>query len=485
VSNPPAELQVRDLSFRYPAYEGLENRDLLDGLSFELPRGRITVLLGLPDSGKTTLGRIITGLVPRFTGGELQGEVCLGEERLTGRPTYELGEQVGLVFQNPGEQLLASRCDSEVAFALESLGVEHLEMRERVQRALGRLGLWPFRERDPQTLSGGEKKKLLLACLLAVDPQVWVLDETLEELDQDSQRGLFGLLREKGRTGLILSAKWHSVFAEFAHRVCLLEEGKVGILDPGGRGVEPRVLTEKGFTLAEESDRPAESPAGNGSRRAESGEMILEANDLEFSYPDGSREDEPFRLRIPEFHLRAGETVALVGDNGSGKTTLARLLAGLLVPQRGTIRARGAVATPEELNCSTAYVFQDPDLQIFLPTVAEELSYGLALHGHAPEQIQREVADAVSRFALPGEQAPAALMSYGARKRLQAAVYYLLKRRLVIIDEGDSGLGVRDFVKIVRELSSPATAVLIITHDLRLARVLAGRTIRLQKGRPV
>jgi energy-coupling factor transporter ATP-binding protein EcfA2 len=473
------------VSFRYPDYEGLENRELLRGVSLDLPLGRITVLLGLPDSGKTTFGRIIAGLVPRFSGGDLQGEVCLGPDRLTDRPAFELGERVGVVFQNPGEQLLASRCDGEVAFALESLGLERLKMRARVQQALERLGLWPFRERDPQTLSGGEKKKLLLACLLAVDPQVWLLDETLEELDQDSQRGLLGLLREEGRTALILSAKWHSVFSEFVHRVCLLEGGKVAILDPAGTGVDPRVLTEKGFMLAEESAQPAASLLPAGSGRSGSGEPILEASDLEFSYPDGGGDNGVrFCLRIPDFRIRAGETVALVGDNGSGKSTLARLLAGLLVPQNGAIRIRGAAAAPAELNCFTAYVFQDPDLQIFLPTVAEELSYGLKLHGHTPRRIEAEVADAISRFALPGGQAPAALMSYGARKRLQAAVYYLLKRPLMIIDEGDSGLGVGDFVKLVREFVSPATAVLIITHDLRLARILAGRTVRMEKGRP-
>lgn len=491
MSGARALLQVRELRFRFPAYEGLESEELFRGLNLDLFEGETTVLLGLPGSGKTTLGRVLAGLAPRFTGGELSGEVRLGAELLSGRPAYELAQRVGLVFQNPGEQLLASRCDAEVAFALESLGVDPVRMRERVRLSLESFGLWPFRERDPQTLSGGEKKKLLLACLLAADPPVWLLDETLEELDQGAQRGLLSLLREHKRTSLILSAKWHALFSEFAQQVCLLEEGTVRRLEPGGPGVGVRLLTDKGFVLAEESVLPAGPgpPAEPGTvgrgGRVPAEEPILRAEDLEFSYPANSLEGgAPFCLHVAQFDIRAGETVALVGDNGSGKSTFARLLAGLLVPRRGIIRLRGKQASAEQLNCSTAYVFQDPDLQIFLPTVGEELSYGLALRAEDPARIEEEVADAIARFALPGAKAPAALMAYGARKRLQAAVYYLLKRPLVIIDEGDSGLGVLDFVHVVREFVRPSAAVLIITHDLRLARILAGRTIRLEKGQP-
>jgi energy-coupling factor transport system ATP-binding protein len=485
VSPSVAGLRVRGLSFRYPEYEGLENRDLFEDLDLDLPPGRVTLVLGLPDTGKTTLGRILAGLVPRFTGGRLQGDVRLGAQALTGLPAYELIERVGLVFQNPAEQILASRCDSEVAFALESLGVERGAMTRQVQAALERLSLWPLRGRDPQTLSGGEKKKLLLACLLAVDPPVWLLDETLEELDQESQRRALGLLREGGRTGLVLSAKWHALFEQYVDQVLLLEGGRVREL--GG----PDELTERGFMLPEES-APAlhgpptrQAPGAVAQGSGGDGEPLLEALGLEFSYPAGQETvGPPFRLRVPEFDIRAGETVALVGDNGSGKSTLARLLAGLLVPQSGTIRVRGAEASPAELNRFTAYVFQDPDLQIFLPTVADELAYGLTRLGYSPERIRAEVDDAVRRFGLPGPEAPAALMSYGARKRLQAAVYHLLHRPLVIVDEGDSGLGVRDFAAVVRELCSPQNAVLIITHDLRLARILTRRTIRLERGSP-
>jgi energy-coupling factor transporter ATP-binding protein EcfA2 len=194
-----------------------------------------------------------------------------------------------------------------------------------------------------------------------------------------------------------------------------------------------------------------------------------------------------FSLRIDHLHLDAGRTIAVVGDNGSGKSTLGRLLCGLLNPASGLIRIRkGATlqsAAAEELNRFTGYLFQDPDLQIFLPTVFEELALGLKHLNLPPEEIDRRVQQTVSLFALPAGEAPPSLMSYGTRKKLQAGVYYLLERPLMIIDEGDSGLSVNDFAEMVRIFRIEERALIFITHDHRLAEALADEVVELQAGR--
>jgi energy-coupling factor transport system ATP-binding protein len=192
-------LWVRGLSFRYPDYPDLPASPLFAGLNLDLPAGELAVLLGQPDAGKSTLCRILAGLVPRFTGGELEGRILLGDRSLDGVPPFELVRDVGLVFQNPAEQLFTSRCESEIAFALESLGVPRRLITRQVGAALRQLGIAHLRQRNPDGLSGGEKKKLALACLQAVDPAVWILDETLEELDAGTKRELLARMRAARR----------------------------------------------------------------------------------------------------------------------------------------------------------------------------------------------------------------------------------------------------------------------------------------------
>ncbi|MBN2553118.1 MAG: ABC transporter ATP-binding protein [Spirochaetales bacterium] len=489
-----AHLVVTDLHFSYPEYPGIAARKLFNGLNLRLPAGSMALLLARPDQGKTTLCRVLAGLIPRFSGGRLRGTARLGGVELLDSRPYDLIDQVGLVFQHPGEQLLLSRCDSEIAFALESLGVERPEIRKRLDGALRTMELERYRYDSPKVLSGGEKKKLLIACLLAVDPRLWLLDETLEELDRDTKQRLLRLLQERGRSTLVLSAKWHELFREYVQRVFILEDGTVqSIAAPMGTPEFQGVLLQRGFILPGEV-RPAQKRSGGPRERSTSqggspeGEALLAADGLSFSYDGVNRGGMPsFSLHVDSLRLEAGRTTALVGDNGSGKSTLGRILCGLLTPARGTIRIRknGRLeeAAAEDLNRFTGYLFQDPDLQIFLPTVFEELALGLRQLRLPAEEIERRVADAVSLFDLPATGVPPSLMSYGARKKLQAAVYYLLDRPLMIIDEGDSGLSVDDFAEMVRLFHGQRNALLFITHDSRLAEALADEVLQLRDGR--
>jgi energy-coupling factor transporter ATP-binding protein EcfA2 len=498
-----AALTVHDLSFSYPEYPGLPARTLLSHVSFELPRGEISLLLGAPDSGKTTLCRIIVGLVPRFSGGELTGDVQLSGPGPGERAPYELIEQVGLVFQNPVEQLFGPRCDAEVAFALESLGRSRPEIVSRVDAALRWMGLEGMAARDPLTLSGGEKKKLLLSCLHALEPPVWLLDETLEELDGETRIRLLDYLKKEGRTALVTSAKWHEMFARYVDRLLILEGGVVEPL--GDRDLTGRLserLLRMGLLLREGARDGTRAPAvekpgdgagkggtpdagAQGSRSvsaSRAGGPLLAARGLAFRYP-GSGD---FHLAVSDLEVRAGEIVAVIGANGSGKTTLGRILCGLLEPEAGrveTLQEGGFLpATAEQLNLYTGYLFQDPDLQIFLPTVADELGYGLRLRALGAAELEARVDDAIERFRLPGAAVPPALMSYGARKRLQAAICFLQPRPLLVVDEGDSGLGASEFAELLAQLHAPERGLVFITHDLELARGLADRVLRMREG---
>jgi energy-coupling factor transporter ATP-binding protein EcfA2 len=462
-------LEVRGLTFRYPDYPNLPAEWLFRGLDLELAEGEIGLLLGQPDSGKSTLCRILAGLVPRFSGGTLDGRVGVaGRSTLESSP-FERIQDIGLVFQNPAEQLFTARCDTEAAFALESLGIPAAQIERRVRHALRGLGI--AGRRDPQTLSGGEKKKLALACLQAARPAVWVLDETFEELDADTKLRLLERLRAAGSTVLITSAKWYELFRGRVDRCFLLSAGRLREVQPGTAAFRD-LLRKKGFQIGARRSR-ARAPAV----------PLLEAEDLRFAYPG----DGGFRLSIPHLVIPRGGTLAVVGDNGSGKSTLAKILCGLLAPDRGSIHVRQdgerRIMDRGALSRLTAYIFQDPDLQIFLPSVEEELAYGLRLQGLPDGEILRQVSAAAERFRLPGLLAPPALLSYGARKRLQTAVYHLLAKRLVIFDEGDSGLGAAEFARMLGLFRGGGRGLVVITHDLKLAESVADAAVRLEKGR--
>ncbi|MBP5739857.1 MAG: ABC transporter ATP-binding protein, partial [Spirochaetia bacterium] len=155
----PAILSVKNLSFQYPSYPGLESRNLFNGLSFELEKGSMTLLLALPGAGKTTLSRILTGLVPAYTGGQLSG-------------TIEKSGGTGIVFQNPDEQLFCSTAEKEVVFPLEAAGLPREEIARRADLAFQKTGIEYLRFKKPIHLSGGEKRRLLISVLCATDPDL-------------------------------------------------------------------------------------------------------------------------------------------------------------------------------------------------------------------------------------------------------------------------------------------------------------------------
>lgn len=484
-------LSVTDLFFKYPQYGGMVGSPLFQGLDLSLPQGKITLIMGPPESGKTTLSRILTGLIPRFTGGELSGKLTHGHKILTSLMPYELLEEIGLVFQNSEEQIFTTRCDSEIAFALESLAMPREKIRERVLSGLQWLGLSAYEQGNPRNLSGGEKKKLLLACLFALDPAIWLLDETLDEIDQESKFKVLQNLRRSRKTALIFSSKWLDLYREFVDIFYLLSEGR---LHSAGEGKpEPgfyQKLEEQGLLLTtrKSSGSTLRAPVPLSSKGGST--PLIQVRELKFSYQANSGHNRGFDLTIPDFSVYKGEIVALAGQNGSGKSTLARVLCGLLAPQSGEIlivkQKNQQAAAVEELKSYTGYLFQNPDSQIFLSTVHEELAYGLKNQGRPKpdgKEIEKRVNRAIELFNLPAPDLPPAIMSYGTRKRLQAAVYYLLERSLLIIDEGDSGISFRDYLNIVKLLGSASKGMIIITHNQELARLLAHRIIYLEDGR--
>ena len=476
MSLSPAHLQIEDLCFSYPDLSGEAGLLVLDTLSFAAAQGELAVVLGPADAGKTTIARIVSGFVPRFSGGSLRGSLRIAGADISGTAPYELMERVGVVSQDSDEQLITTRCDTEVAFALESLGMPRERMRESVESSLARFGLAQFRSRNPATLSGGEKKRLLFACLDAIGPALWLLDDSLGELDQNWKVLILDFLAKAGRTVVAFDARLPEHAIGRAQSFSLLAGGRIAAR--ASRADEPvfkAALVTAGITPRAQ----AASRAGRNPQEA------LRADGIRFSFsgPDA------FRLQIESLCLNSNEVCALAGRNGSGKSTLGRILCGLLSPQAGTFTLTAGngrrTAGADDLSSSIGYLFQNPDHQIYLPTVREELSLGLQRRGLVRREIDDLVAGAVELFGLPDPGTPPALMSYGARKRLQAATYYLLDRALLILDEVDAGLSSREVEALIDALVQRGAGVVLITHDLALARGMADRVLAMDRGRIV
>lgn len=453
-------LKIQNLEYQYPSYPGLDFPQLLKGINLSVKSGDFKIILGKPESGKSTLLKIILSLIPRYTDGKISGTAEYMGTPIDQYKPYELIKMAGSVFQDPDEQIFTTSCDSEIAFALESLGIPGEEMLNRVNSALRVMNIETLRYRNPATLSGGEKKKLLAACLYAADPKIWLLDEILDELDPGAALKIIKNLLEKKKTVLLFSSKMLDIFKNIPCDILVLKDGK--LVDTEGMNETDflNLLMEEGLIISNKSVVKQKVLPGTG--------KLIKINDLKYKYPGNS----DFSLFVENFHISRGEIVSLAGKNGSGKSTLGKLIAGLKEKESGVLTVN------EKNSLSCGYLFQNPDYQIFLPTVEEELSFGLKLQ-------DSEIMDTIAKFNLPDKNIPPALMSYGARKRLQAAVYYLMDRDIYILDEADAGLSLEDFDNLINLLYKKEKAILIISHNLDLCSRYSNRVYLIDSGQIV
>ena len=465
-------ISVQDLSFTYKSWTASQNAPILRNVSFQLPRGSKTLLLAPFDAGKSTLARILSGLCPRYLGGSLDGRILVGGVDVQKTEPWNLVEKCGYVSQNPLEQFISSSVQDELAFPLESLGVTEKAMHERLGEALCQWDLEQLREVPENQLSGGERKRVLLALNQMVDPDFWILDESFDDLDQHWRVYLSERIRQSDKTILVLASRYLVHFEGLFDQYALLQEGKV-VFAPLEQ-VKERFSTLSGDDVLTILPR---SPALKNRQV-----LSTEALKLEKTRP-GDISRKAFTLSVPHFSLASGEMKSLIGPNGCGKSTFSRLACGLDTPSDGFFFLNGRKASTKELNSSVGYLFQNPDLQIFLPTVRDELSWSLSRDRRLrKDEIERKVDQCASLFGLALEDTPTT-MSYPRRKALQAAVYYLLDRPFYILDELDNALTYAKAQQIVRLLSENGSGILLITHDQKFASLVTQEGYSIQNGR--
>lgn len=449
-------LSFRGLSFAYPCADAV-----LRGVDWEVPAGAFVLLVGATGSGKSTLLRCAKPeLAPA---GERSG-------------TVEAAGAVGYVAQSPENQVVCDTVWHELAFGLENVGMPPSAMRRRVAEVAHFFGIEPWFRQETARLSGGQKQLLNLAAVLAMRPNVLLLDEPTGQLDPVAAKNflhaLFRVNRECGITVVVATHAPESM-ADYATDAALLRDGRIERVGAARfrRTADASVPARGGIARAHAAEAPpaVRTPAAAPASAAAS-RPAVEASEVCFRF----ERDLPWVLYGASLSVAPGTVHAVVGGNGSGKSTLLRLVAGALKPERGQVR--------NELGGSQALVPQDPRALFACDTVLEELMEWSAPAGYG----EGEARAAADRFSLGTllDRHPADL-SGGQQQLLAEAKALLVRPRLLLLDEPTKGLDADAKLSVARVLDEErarGTTVLMVSHDLAFVACMADAVTMLFDG---
>lgn len=462
----------------------------LDDVTLEVCRGERVCVLGANGSGKSTLASVICGLLAPDEGDvELAGHaVCTGG--LPDLAAYrEARRQLGLVFQNPDDQIVTSVVADDVAFGPENLGVPRAQIAARVARELRRVAMEKYAHADPSRLSGGQRQRVCIAGALAMEPAVLVLDEPSSLLDV---RGRAAIMRVMGRLAAAGATLVHVTHfmdeALAADRVIVMQRGHValeGTPDEVFAAKNAQVIEALGLEMpfearlaaalrADVADGKVTAVAGPSGEKPAASVPAAEppailARDLGFSYGPDAQALDGVSLEVP---VRA--TTAIVGQTGSGKSTLLRLLCGLEAADAGSLTVCGINAATKrgqrQIRRAVGYVMQHPERQLFAQTVAEDVAFGPRNQGLSAAEVERRVAHALDLVGLTDRRDASPFELSGGQQRLAAIAGVLaMEPELLVLDEPTAGLDPRGRARLralMADLAAHGVTLLQVTHSM-------------------
>ncbi len=508
-------VSIKDLKFRYRG----EKKLALDGISLDISKGEFLMIMGASEAGKSTLAACFNGLIPHYMRGAIKGEVIIQGVNTADASVPQLAENVGIVFQDFEAQLFSTNVELEIAFGPENFAVPRDEIGIRIEENLNYVGLQEFRNRPPFTLSGGQKQKLAIASVLAMQPTILVMDEPTTDLDPISKQGIFDItnqLRKRDDITLIV-VEHETEEALHADRIALIKDGRlvqVGKIEEILKQVD--LLEDLGVMplgipkLFKKMDHPTlpltpeegiETFQNTGWKFLEEkytqlldkeklaaqhdDDAIIQCRDLEHTYPNGVK-----ALNGIDLDIYQGEIVAIVGQNGSGKTTLAKHLNGLLTPTKGDVKVNG-LHTKEQgvfkIGQKVGYVFQNPDHQIFSELVYDEVAFGPRLREVPEEEVDKRVKEALEAVGLTGfEQEDPFSLTKSGRQRVAVASVLAVQPDVLILDEPTTGLDYkeqRSMMDMVRRLNDQGSTIIFVTHHMWVVAEYAHKVFVVKDGR--
>lgn len=522
-----------DVSFQY----GNLDQPTLHHIDLVIDEGEKVLITGKSGSGKSTLAHCINGLIPFTYKGEFKGRVLVNGKEPSQLSLFAMGTQVGSILQDQDCQFVGLSAGEDVAFALENDCVAPEEMQVAVDIALEQVDMLPHKNHPPQSLSGGQKQKVAIAGILAMDVPILLFDEPLANLDPASgKKAMETILDIHGKTGKTIIVIEHRIEDVLEHgfdRVVVVDDGKIVF-----NGTPDRLLAEDvlpGYGLrqplyvemlklcgieAREEDRISvlentvkykdqvlkKYMEDRFTDQRPNNRTILKLQGVSFRY----FKEDPYTIEDVSFDVKEGEMLAIVGNNGAGKSTLLKAISGIAKYQNGSIyygeenqpgeagnessnfpvgMQRIDSWTAKQRALSIGFVMQNPNHMITKDMIYDEVAFGLRNFGIGKEETDRRVKEALKICGLyEYRNWPVSSLSYGQKKRVTIASILSMGPKVIILDEPTAGqdyTSYREFMSYLDQIKCAGIGIILITHDMHLALEYADSGVVLSGGRVI
>jgi len=455
-------------------------REVLKDFSLKINKGELLVLTGGSGCGKTTIIRLINGLIPNYFEGKLEGCVTVDDMNISAQPIYETAAKVGTVFQNPKNQFFNVDTTSELAFAAENRGEDPKDIIKKIEKVCESFRLSDLMDRSMFNLSGGEKQRIACASIAVTDPDIVVLDEPTSNLDDKGIEDLRDILikwKSQGKTIVIAEHRLYFL-KELADRVLVLDGGKA-VKELSGKEFDSLSLEETASLKIRAVDEVYKKKFGDEELRSLlKSNGTIDVKDLSFKYSDGVH-----GIRINDMALPKNSLVAIVGNNGRGKSTFARCLCGLNKKAKGTVDFEGKEIPLNKMTDRCFMVMQDVNHQLFTESVKDEIM--LSIDSNDEETCEKKAKEAMEVLDIGSlsELHPMSL-SGGQKQRVAIACAIASDKDIIILDEPTSGLDYYHMVEVaevLKKLVKLGKTVVVITHDTELIDECAQCVVKLKK----
>ncbi|MCI5880634.1 MAG: energy-coupling factor transporter ATPase [Clostridium sp.] len=493
--------KVNNISYKYTT----DGPQVLKNVSFSIEQGKVTAIVGPSGCGKSTLVQIFSQVIPKLIGnGELEGSFDVPE-----------GTFVSVVSQNPENQLFGYGVEDAIAFGLENIGMPQAEIVERMEYVLDLLKLQYLRKRSVDNLSGGQRQSVCIASVLAMKPDILIMDEPVSSLDPNGKKmvqDILGELRDSGNTTVIVDNNlvWSAGIVD--HVVGILDgevvfdgsrdeffqnfelQEKLGVILPQEveiyRALSAKVPDVKLFynmdqARAELAGRTTAKTRAEKEAAEESFNPVISVKDLVKQFSDGFIGLKQVNAQVPE-----GKIVAILGQNGSGKTTFVKHLNGLYKPTSGEVDYRGESILGKsvaQISKNIILVFQHPEHMLFEETVKKELTFCARMQG--VDFTEENITEILTRYHLEKEKENFPLnLSMGQKHMLTILSVLLSSADVILLDEptlGMDGFLIGDLEKMVLELKKAGKTIIMISHEIPFVFRLADYTVILNHGEKV